>query len=114
MSDSTPTESSVAALLEQRACWRRGEPVLGRAYRARQEGLNRLVALKMILSGAHAGEEEVARFRREAEAIARMQHPNVVQVFEVGDHDGRPYFSMELVEGGTLGQKTAGTPQPPR
>ncbi len=71
-------------------------------YRARQLGLNRLVALKMILAGRHAAPELRDRFRREAEAVARLQHPNVVQVYEIGEHDGLPYFSMELVEGGSL------------
>jgi serine/threonine-protein kinase len=70
-------------------------------------GLNRLVALKMILAGKHARPSLGARFKAEAEAVARLQHPNIVQVHEIGEHDGLPYFSMELMEGGTLAQTIA-------
>jgi WD40 repeat protein len=82
-------------------------------YRARQIGLNRLVALKMILAGAHATAELRDRFRREAEAVARLQHPNIVQIHDIGEHDGLPYFSMELVEGGNLSRHLDGTPYAP-
>ena len=93
------------------------EAVLGRGgmgivYKARHLRLNRLVALKMLLAGAYAGPEELERFLREAEAVAGLRHANIVQVYDVGDHDGRPYFTMEFVEGGSLAQKLAGTPQP--
>jgi serine/threonine-protein kinase len=71
-----------------------------------------VVALKMLLSGEFASRAELARFRREAEAIAALQHPNIVQVYDVGDVDGRPYFTMEFVAGGTLAQKLSGVPQP--
>ncbi|MGH7173210.1 MAG: protein kinase domain-containing protein [Gemmataceae bacterium] len=83
-------------------------------YKARQPGPNRLVALKMILSGAHASTEQRTRFLREADAIARLQHVNVVQVYEVGEHEGLPFLSLELLNGGNLEQKCAGLPQPPR
>lgn len=83
-------------------------------YKARQPGPDRLVALKMILGGAHAGSEERIRFLAEADAIAQLQHPNVVHVYEVGEHDGIPFFSLELVRGGNLAQKWGGVPQPPR
>src|SRR5262249_22083689 len=75
---------------------------VGVYYKARQTNLNRLVALKMILSGAHASPQELARFKAEAEAVARLQHPNIVQVFELGEQGGRPYFSLEFVGGGSL------------
>ncbi len=90
-----------------------GRGAMGVVYRARQTTLNRLVALKMILSGAHAGADDLARFRTEAEAIARLQHPNIVQVYEFGEHDGKPFFSLELCSSGTLEQKLDGTPLPP-
>jgi serine/threonine-protein kinase len=95
------------------------EAVLGRGgmgivYKARHLRLNRPVALKMLLAGAYAGPHELARFLHEAEAEAGLRHANIVQVYDVGDHEGRPYFTMEFVEGGSLAQKLAGTPQPAR
>ncbi len=90
-----------------------GRGGMGVVYRARQIALNRLVALKMILSGAHAGAEDLERFRAEAEAVARLQHPNIVQVHEVGEHEGRPFFALEFCPGGSLDKKLAGTPLPP-
>src|SRR5262249_26497956 len=89
-----------------------GRGGMGVVYRARQIGLDRLVARKVILSGAHAGVEERDRFRREAEAVARLQHPNVVQVFEVGEHDGLPFLALEYVAGGSLAQQLRGGPLP--
>ncbi len=68
----------------------------------------------MILSGAHAGSGERDRFRREAEAVAQLQHPNIVQIFEVGEAEGRPYLAFEYVEGGSLASYLAGQPWPAR
>src|SRR5262245_53891916 len=91
-----------------------GRGGMGVVYRARQVALKRPGARKMILSGGHAGPQELARFRSEAESVARLTHPNIVQVYETGQHNGLPYFSLEFVDGGTLAKRLAGTPQPPR
>lgn len=95
------------------------EGVLGRGgmgvvYRARQIGLDRLVALKMLLVGQGDDPEALARFRAEAQSVAALQHPNIVQVYDVGEYDGRPYFSMEFVRGTSLADALARTPQSPQ
>ena len=96
----------VAALL--------GQGGVGVVFGARDLRLGRPVAIKMLLAGAYAGPTELARFQREAEAVAGLCHANIVQIYEVGDHEGRPYFTMEFVDGGSLAQKLGATPQPVR
>jgi WD40 repeat protein/predicted Ser/Thr protein kinase len=91
-----------------------GRGGMGVVYKARQLGLNRTVALKMILVGVHAGDAERSRFRLEAEAAARLQHPNIVQVYDIGESHGHPFFSQEFVQGGTLAARLDHRPQPAR
>jgi serine/threonine protein kinase/WD40 repeat protein len=91
-----------------------GRGGMGVVYKARQIKADRLVALKMILSGGHASERDLNRFRTEAHAVARMQHANIVQVYEVGEQEGLPFFSLEYLEGGSLADKLDGTPWPAR
>ncbi|WP_250846652.1 serine/threonine-protein kinase [Aquisphaera insulae] len=91
-----------------------GRGGMGVVYKARHVRLNRLVALKMILAGAHASDDQIARFHIEARAVAQIQHEGIVQIHEDGDHDGLPYFSLEFVPGGSLHQLIGGKPQPPR
>lgn len=79
-----------------------GRGGMGVVYKARQTGLNRLVALKMILHADHASTEARLLFEREAQAIARLKHQNIVQIYEIGEHEEKPFFSLEFVTGGSL------------
>ncbi|HVC92070.1 MAG TPA: serine/threonine-protein kinase [Pirellulales bacterium] len=91
-----------------------GRGGMGVVYKARQIALNRDVALKMVLAGAHAGQAALDRFHAEALAVAKLQHPHIVQIFVVGEADDRPYIALEYVAGGNLAKKLGGKPQPPR
>jgi eukaryotic-like serine/threonine-protein kinase len=85
---------------------------MGIVYKARQPRLDRFVALKMIRAGSSARPEDLARFEIEAKAVAAIEHANIVQIFEIGEHDGMPYFSLEFLSGGSLAKKIGGKPQP--
>ena len=87
---------------------------MGVVYKSRHLALNRPVALKMVLAGAYASAPERQRLLREAKAVAALRHPNIVTVYDVGECDGKPFFTMEVVEGGSLAQRLSGTPQPAR
>ena len=91
-----------------------GHGGMGVVFRARHVRLNRLVAIKMILGGQYASSEARIRFLTEAEAIAKLHHPHIVQVYEFGQHEGFPYFTLEFLEGGTLERLLGGTPLAPK
>jgi tetratricopeptide (TPR) repeat protein/tRNA A-37 threonylcarbamoyl transferase component Bud32 len=90
-----------------------GRGGMGVVYKARHLRLKRIVALKMILAGAHASRDLIARFLTEAQAVAQLQHPHIVQIYEIGEQGGLPFFSLEFVEGGSLERELAGRPQDP-
>ena len=91
-----------------------GRGGMGVVYQARQTKLDRTVALKVIRAGAHADADEVARFRVEAEAVARLSHPNIVQIYEVGETEGLPFLALEYVAGRTLQGRLKAGPLAPR
>ncbi len=90
-----------------------GRGGMGVVYKARHRGLHRLTALKMVLAGEFASPTQELRFRLEAELGARVQHPNIVQVYEIGSYAGRPFLALEWVEGGSLANRLDGKPWPP-
>ena len=89
-----------------------GSGGMGVVYRARHLKLNRIVAIKMLLSGVYATPADLERFKQEAQAVAALCHPNIVQVFDAGECDGHPYFVMEFMDGGSLAYELDGIPQP--
>lgn len=91
-----------------------GRGGMGVVYQAEQIGLNRTVALKMILAGPHTTPVSIQRFFTEAQAVARFQHPNIIQIYDIGEYQGMPYFSLEFAPGGLLSKKIGNSPQPPR
>lgn len=88
-----------------------GRGGMGVVYKAQHRKLNRVVALKMVLQGAHASPDELARFLTEARAVAHLQHPNIVQIFDIGEMEGLPFFSLEFVDGSNLAKQLARQPQ---
>jgi WD40 repeat protein len=112
LAGSAPAASGVAHIGGYEVLGELGRGGMGVVYRARDPRLKRLVALKMIRADGHADPGQRRRFQTEAESAARLRHPNIVQVYEVGEAGGRPYLALEYVDGGSLAQRLAGTPLP--
>src|SRR5581483_713156 len=91
-----------------------GRGGMGVVYEARDIQLGRRVALKMILGAEHADPGDLRRFQTEARALAQTSHPNIVQIYEVGEHNGLPFLALEYCDGGSLARKVNGNPLPPR
>lgn len=91
-----------------------GRGGMGVVYKAHHQALERFVALKMVLAGAHADEEQLERFRLEARAVAHLKHNNIVQIYDINEHEGLPYFALEFLDGGNLTDRIDGMPAPPR
>lgn len=91
-----------------------GRGGMGVVYRARQISLDRIVALKMLLRGSLASESDLARFKAEAEAAGRANHPNIIEIYEIGEYQEQPFFSMRFVDGETLSQRLQNGPIPAR
>lgn len=125
LSDSDPTEETIdapqtvnplvsnesARIYHYELLSELGKGGMGIVYKALHTQLKRTVALKMIKAGAGAEQAQLDRFRAEARAVAQINHPNIVQIFEVGEYDGMPFIALEYVEGGNLGNYTKGEPQ---
>jgi len=90
-----------------------GRGGMGIVYQAKQKKLDRIVALKMVLAGSHASSEQLMRFISEAKAVGHLQHPSIVQIFDVGEHDNLPFFSLEFVDGDSLDRRLDGKPLAP-
>ena len=116
--EGSPVEGAVSRRMSQRVAGHyevleeAGEGGMGVVYKARHQRLDRIVALKLLRYGALATPQEQARFRGEVEAAARLQHPNIVQIFDVGEHEGCPFLSMEFVSGGNLEEHLTDAPLP--
>ena len=113
--DARPRATAAAPIAppDYEFCGELGRGGMGIVYKARHRRLNRLVALKMI-RGAYADEIQIARFKIEAEAVASLRHPNILQIYDIGEHNGYPYVALELLEGGSLIGRLMGTVLPPK